>query len=68
MLVDGTGETVAQVGDQVHVRGRAVPHTTDSPVYRQLIDELPGDCVGATWVVDQIERGAKMESKGGLRN
>jgi phosphohistidine phosphatase SixA len=55
MLVDGTGETVAQVGDRVQLRGRAVPHTTDSPVYRQLIDELPGDCIGATWVVDQVE-------------
>jgi hypothetical protein len=28
----------------------------DSPVDRQLIDKLPGDRLGATWLVDEIER------------
>jgi hypothetical protein len=55
LLVDGTGETVARVGDRLQLRGRAVPHTMDSPAYRQLIAELPGDCIGATWIVDQVE-------------
>jgi hypothetical protein len=46
---------VARLGDEALLRGRAVPHTMDSPAYRQLIDELPGDCIGASWVVDGVE-------------
>jgi hypothetical protein len=55
VVVDGTGQDVARLGDEVLLRARAVPQTMDSPVYRQLIDELPGDCVGATWLVDGIQ-------------
>jgi hypothetical protein len=55
MVVDGTGETVAQVGDQVRLRGRAVPHSWESEVYRRLVGEMPGDCIGASWVVDRVE-------------
>jgi hypothetical protein len=55
-VLDAAGQAVAQLGDEVRLRARAVPHTTDSPAYRQLIDELPGDCIGATWLVDGIEK------------
>jgi hypothetical protein len=51
-IVDGTGQAIAQLGDEVHLRARAIPHSMDAPAYRQLIDELPGDCIGATWLVD----------------
>jgi hypothetical protein len=51
-VLDGTGQTVARMGDEVRLRGREIPHSADVPVYRQLIDELPGDCVGASWLVD----------------
>jgi hypothetical protein len=51
-LLDGAGQVVARLGDEVRLRARVVPHTMDAPVYRQLIEELPGDCVGATWLVE----------------
>jgi hypothetical protein len=54
-ILDGKGQVVAQLGDDVLLRARSVPHSIDSPIYRQLIDELPGDCRGATWLVDEIE-------------
>jgi hypothetical protein len=61
-VVDGTpvvqdeqGGQVAQLGDEVRLSTRVVPHTMDSPAYRQLVDELPGDCIGATWLVDKVE-------------
>jgi hypothetical protein len=49
---DGTGQAVARMGDEVRLRGRAIPHDIEVAVYRQLVDELPGDCVGASWLVD----------------
>jgi hypothetical protein len=52
---DGTGQAVAQLGEEVRLRVRAVPHSADVSAYRQLIDELPGDCIGTTWLVDGIE-------------
>jgi len=52
VVLDGAGQAVARMGDEVSLRGRAVPHDADVSVYRQLIDELPGDCVGASWLVD----------------
>jgi hypothetical protein len=54
-VVDGQGKSVAQLRDEVSLRARSVPHTADLPVYRQLIEELPGDCIGATWLVDDVE-------------
>jgi hypothetical protein len=55
VVLDGTGQAVARMGDEVRLRGRAVPHDIDVAVYRQLIDELPGDCIGASWLVDGVE-------------
>jgi hypothetical protein len=54
LLVDREGTPLAQLGDTVQMRARSVPHTWDDPLYRQLVDELPGDCIGATWLVDEI--------------
>jgi len=54
-VLDATGQIVAQMGDEVQLRGRAIPQSMDVAVYRQLIDELPGDCVGFSWLVDGVE-------------
>jgi hypothetical protein len=54
-VVDGTGQVVARVGDQVTLHGRAIPHSMDVAAYRQLVDELPGDCIGASWLVDGVQ-------------
>jgi hypothetical protein len=55
VVVDGSGQAVARLGDEVSLRGRAIPHDIDFPAYRQLVDELPGDCIGASWLVDGVE-------------
>jgi len=54
VVTDQEGIPVAQLGNEVLLRARAVPHSWDSPIYRQLVDELPGDCIGATWLVDEV--------------
>ena len=55
VVLDAAGKVVARMGDEVRLRGRAIPHSGDVPVYRQLINELPGDCTGAAWLVDGTE-------------
>ena len=55
VVLDAAGEVVARMGDEVRLRGRTIPHSGDDPVYRQLINELPGDCIGAVWLVDGPE-------------
>ena len=55
VVLDGTGQAVTRMNDEVRLRGRAVPHDMDVAVYRQLIDELPGDCIGTSWLVDGVE-------------
>jgi len=55
IVVDDAGQAVARVGDEVSLRGRPLPQSMDFAVYRQLVDELPGDCVGASWLVDGVE-------------
>jgi len=55
VVLDGTGQVVARMGDEVRLRGRAIPHDADVAVYRQLIAELPGDCIGASWLVDGVD-------------
>jgi hypothetical protein len=56
VIVDGAGQAVARAGDEVSLRGRAIPQDMEFGAYRQLVDELPGDCVGASWLVDSISR------------
>jgi hypothetical protein len=46
---------VARVGNEVSLRGRAIPQDMDFAGYRQLVDELPGDCTGLSWLVDGVE-------------
>jgi len=43
------------MGDEVRLRGRAVPQSIDAAPYRQLVEELPGDCIGTSWLVDGAE-------------
>jgi hypothetical protein len=52
VVLDAAGQVVARMGDEVHLRGRSIPQSADVPVYRQLINELPGDCMGPSWLVD----------------
>ena len=52
IVLDAAGQVVARSGEQVSLHGRAIPHSADFPAYGQLINELPGDCMGLTWLVD----------------
>jgi hypothetical protein len=54
-VADGAGQAVARVGEEVALRGRAIPHSMEFPAYGQLVGELPGDCIGASWLVDSVE-------------
>ena len=49
---DVAGEIVAREGDALNLPGRKLPSGGDYPVYMQLIHELPGDCIGTSWLVD----------------
>ena len=55
VILDGAGQHVACLGDQVRVNGRRVPHTWESEVDRRLVSELPGDCCCSTWLVEGVE-------------
>lgn len=55
VVVDGAGEAVARMGDEVRLRGRVVPDDWESESHRRLFYELPGDCHGASWLVDGVE-------------
>jgi hypothetical protein len=50
-IVDGEGQLVARVGDEVRLPGGEIPGDWDSPRYRRLHDELPCVCNGPYWVV-----------------
>jgi hypothetical protein len=49
-IVDGAGQVVARVGEEVRLGGGAIPVGWDSEKYRQLRYELPGDCHGPYWI------------------
>jgi len=51
-IVDGSGQVVARVGEEVRLSGGAIPVDWDSEKYRQLHYELPGDCHGPYWIVE----------------
>ncbi len=55
IVLDATGQAVARIGDQVRLHGRLVPYGTDTAPDRQLVEELPGDCIGTSWLVDGVE-------------
>ena len=50
-IVDGSGQVVARVGREVHLRGGSIPLDWGSARYRRLHDELPCDCNGPYWIV-----------------
>jgi hypothetical protein len=52
-VVDGTGQAVASLGNQVSLLVRAVP--MDSAAYSRLVNELPCECMGSSWLVDGVE-------------
>jgi antitoxin component of RelBE/YafQ-DinJ toxin-antitoxin module len=52
-IVDGSGQTVARVGEEVVLSGGPIPHSWDSEEYRQLFHELPGDCSPPYWIVGE---------------
>jgi hypothetical protein len=53
-ILDEAGQTVIQEGDRALLRVRPVPRTMYAPVYRQLIDKVPCDCLGASWIVEEV--------------
>lgn len=50
-IVDGSGQRVARIGEEVILDGGAIAGGWDSEQYRQLYYELPGDCHGPYWIV-----------------
>jgi len=52
-IVDGSGQVVARVGEEVVLGGGPIPHSWDSEEYRQLFHELPGDCSPPYWIVGE---------------
>ena len=51
-IVDGSGQGVVRVGEEVRIGGGAILMDWDSEKYRQLHYELPGDCHGPYWIVE----------------
>jgi hypothetical protein len=50
-IVDGSGQVVARVGEEVTLGGGPIPHSWDSAEYRRLHGDLPGDCSPPYWIV-----------------
>ena len=50
-VLDGSGQVVARVGEQVRLDGGDIPVVWDLEAYRSLLDELPRDCHGPYWIV-----------------
>ena len=51
-IVDGAGQVVTRVGDEVRLPGGEITPDWDFPRYRRLHDEeLPCDCNGPYWIV-----------------
>ena len=50
-VVDGTGQVVARVGEQVRFDGAKGPDQWADERYRRLVHELPGDCHGPYWII-----------------
>ena len=53
VIVDGEGQVVARMGEEVTLGGGPIPHTWDSEEYRRLLQELPGDCGPPYWIVGE---------------
>jgi hypothetical protein len=50
-ILDGSGQVVARVGEEVILAGNSIPAVWDSEVYQTLRRTLPGDCHGPYWIV-----------------
>jgi hypothetical protein len=51
---DAQDQVVARMGDKVQMRGWGNPTSPNDP-FNQMIDELPGDCIGISSLVDGID-------------
>ncbi len=60
-IVDGSGQVVAHVGEEVVLDGGGIPRDWDSEKYRQLYYELPGDCHGPYWIVEKVSPAKTVE-------
>jgi hypothetical protein len=49
-IVDGAGQVIARIGEEVRLGGGPIPVDWASEKYRQLRYELPGDCHGPYWI------------------
>ena len=52
-IVAGSGQVVATVGEAVRLAGGPIPGDWESERYRRLQAELPGDCCGPYWIVQE---------------
>jgi hypothetical protein len=50
-IVDASGQAIARVGETLSLSGGPISVDWNSMEYRQLRQELPGDCHGPYWVV-----------------
>ncbi len=50
-ILDGSGNIIAQSDEQVALRGNEIPVSWELDSYRQLLSELPRDCLGPYWIV-----------------
>lgn len=55
-IVDGSGQVVARIGEEVRLSGGKIPVDWDSEAFRRLYHELPGDCDGPYWIVGGVTR------------
>ena len=53
VIVDGEGQVVARIDEEVTLGGGPIPHSWDSEEYRRLFQELPGDCGPPYWIVGE---------------
>ena len=53
-ILDASGKVVAQEREEVLLPGGAIPHNWESERYRRLYDDIPGDCYGPYWIVEDL--------------
>lgn len=53
-ILNGSGDVVAQEGAEVIFHGGPIPPGWDSKRNRQLYYNIPGDCFGPYWIINEI--------------
>jgi hypothetical protein len=53
-IVNGSGDVVARLGDQVTLRGRPIAQDWESELYRRAVQELPMDCCCTFFLVQEM--------------